>query len=183
MGVLEVRDAGDVQPGRRRKSVPSRPVSIDHAPHPPGEPAPVQRRCGDDREPTLRLEGEERREERHPAHVAMRPVDGVDDPAPPARPCRIAQLLAVLLAHEPVLGEPRRDAGPDRPLDRHIGGRHERGIRLGLDLDAPAERSGAMASASSEHAIASSKAAPSSVLGSGARNGSSISMLRASAAM
>ena len=52
---------------------------------------------------------------------------------------RVARLRAVLLADEPVVGERREEPLADPRLDRRVGLRHERPVRLGIDREVAAE--------------------------------------------
>ena len=65
----------------------------------------------------------------------MGPVDRVDVPADR----RALALGPVLLADDPVLREFRGDPGPDHPLDRLVGDRHEGPVRLALEVQVAPE--------------------------------------------
>src|SRR5690606_14268863 len=74
----------------------------------------------------LLLEREQHAVERHAADEAARAVDRVDDPAP----VRPGSHLALLLAHEPVVGEARLDQRAGDALRLAVGDRHGRIVRL-----------------------------------------------------
>ncbi len=123
--VLDPVDAGDPD---------GRPVQIGAVaaagPPPPGEGG---RRDDADHGLAVPLEGDQRREDRDPAHEVHRPVDRIEHP-----PSRGVAILSQLLAQDALAGTVGRDARAQRPFDLAIDLRHRR--QVGLRLDAEVER-------------------------------------------
>ena len=135
LGVLEGR-----RPGRRGSpAAPRCPAAPTAQAPPPRRAYQRSRSAGADTTPSWSWPSTSRARSvpnsGHAADEVVGPVDRVDVPADRG----VGRLGPVLLADEAVIREGGRDPLPDQPLDRLVGGGHERSVGLGHHLDVAPE--------------------------------------------